>query len=41
MAKGLGNSSLSKTRFESLLVVRQRVCDEKMLTKDSSDQPFR
>lgn len=34
MAKGLGNNSLSKLRSETLLVVREKICDEEMLTKD-------
>lgn len=34
MAKGLGNNSLSQMRSETLLVVREKICDEEMLTKD-------
>lgn len=34
MAKGLGNSSLSKMRSEALLVGREKIHDEQMLTKD-------
>lgn len=36
MAKGLGNSSLSKMRAESLLVVSERIWDEKTLPKESA-----
>lgn len=34
-AKGLGNSSLKKMRAESLLVLSERMWDEKTLPKES------
>lgn len=35
MAEGLGSSSLSKMRAESLLVESEKIWDEKMLPKES------
>lgn len=35
MGKGLGSSSLSKMRAESLLIESEKIWDEKMLPKES------